>query len=91
MRPDDGDREDRAGKRVEAVVEAAVHGGDHHTHGDRDEQVREPTVVPPRDQAHDNRTRHVRAGKRAAARAAVRRHLMNEIEPESPWSTASRQ
>ena len=39
-------------------------------------------LVPPRDQAHDDRTRHVRAGKRAAARAAARRHLMNEIEEE---------
>ena len=63
-------------------MEAAVHGGDHHTPGDWDEQVREPTLVPPRDQAHDDRTRHVRARKRAAARAAERRHLMNEIEEE---------
>ncbi len=63
-------------------MEAAVHGGDHHTPGDQDEQVREPALVTPRDQAHDDRTRHVRAGKRAAARAAARRHLMNEIEEE---------
>ena len=63
-------------------MEAAVHGGDHQTPGDWDEQVRKPALVAPRDQAHDDRTRHVRAGKRAAARAAARRHLMNEIEEE---------
>ena len=82
IRRHDGDREGRAGKCVEDVVEAPVHGGDHHTPGERDEQVREPALVPPRHQAHDNRTRHVRAGKRAAARAAARRYLMNEIEEE---------
>ena len=79
---DDGEREGRARERVEDVVEAPVDGGDHHTPGDGDEQVREPTLVPPRDQAHDDRTRHVRARKRAAARAAAGRHLMNEIEEE---------
>ena len=63
-------------------MEAPVHGGDHHTPGEWDEQVREPALVPPRHQAHDDRTRHVRAGKRAAARSASRRNLMNEIEEE---------
>src|SRR6185503_19347781 len=77
IRHHDGDREGRASERVEDVVETPVHGGDHHTSGDWDEQVREPALMPPRDQAHDDRTRHVRAGKRAAARAAARRYLTN--------------
>ena len=55
------------------VVEAPVHGGDYHTPGEWDKQVREPALVPPRYQAHDHRTRHVRAGKRAAARPAARK------------------
>ena len=59
-------------------MEAPVHGGDHHISGDWDEHVRELALVPPRDQAHDDRTRHVCAGKRATAR----RYLVNEIDEE---------
>jgi hypothetical protein len=37
--PHDADREARAHKCFESVVEAAVHGGEHHTRGEWDEQV----------------------------------------------------
>lgn len=72
IRRDDGDRQASAGERVEDVVESPVDAGDHHTRTDWDEQVRKPTLVSPRDQAHDHRTRDVRAGERAATRAAAR-------------------